>query len=112
MTEEKTTKNKLSARARAQIQRNANAVSREIELATRNVELQRELNALKFNPDNYKLHPDFKATMAYQHDPRFLELSRKLDEIKSEAEVNVLEGRISERKEQLENYLAQLAERS
>jgi hypothetical protein len=112
MTEEKTTKNKLSARARAQVQRNANAVEREIQLITRNVEILKELNALKLDPANYKLHPDFKATMMYQHDARFLELSRKLDEIKCESEVAMLEGRLAERKDQLENYKSQLAERS
>jgi hypothetical protein len=112
MTEEKTTKAKLSPRARKQIQRNADAIAREIQLLKREVELLKEINAVRLEPALYKLAPGYQPTMLNQLDERYLELSRKRDELKYAAEISMLEGRIGERSDQHENYISQLSERA
>lgn len=110
MTEQKD--KKLSTRARKQLERNAKAVERHIHLLEKEVAIRKDLYALRVDPELYVLADGFQATMEYQVNPRHLELSRQLDEIKYKAEIVTLELQLEERRDQLANYKEQLSARS
>lgn len=109
MTEEN---KKLSARARKNIQRNADAVRREIERTKRHIELLQSSNALKFLPENYQFSPGYQTTFKYQLLPEVMEVSRKIDELKSQSEIAKLQAIVDDCQDRLDAYLEQLAERS
>lgn len=104
-------KKKLSTAERKQIQHNASLIERHIGLMERELVTRKEINIIRFSPENYVLDKGFQATMKYQYNEEHLELSRQLDMIKAEMEIINLAATIEERKEKLKDYKEHLSAR-
>jgi hypothetical protein len=93
---------KLSGTALRNVQKNLDAVERDLQISKRRLEILREMKVVKL--DHYSPGEDFEYTMNYQNVDEFWECAKKLDELKMDEELGQLEAHIRDRQEKADEY--------